>query len=118
MIGFTNIMLSEMGDKHTAWQQLGDNWFGILLFGGVITLASVMPKVSHRKVFLEESDLAPNLALQPSDVAPNLALLARFKVFRRACLGRESQLSPYRMWLSVQGSHILWSLQQTRVVQC
>ncbi|MEW5305322.1 MAG: hypothetical protein WDW38_005637 [Sanguina aurantia] len=45
MIGFTNIMFSEMGDTHTAWSQLSDNWFGILLFGGIITLASIMPKV-------------------------------------------------------------------------
>ncbi len=45
MIGFVSILGPEISKKQPVLEQIGDNWFWIILFGLTMTFASILPKI-------------------------------------------------------------------------
>ncbi len=45
MIGFVSILGPELSKKQPVLEQVGDAWFGVLLFSLTITFASILPKL-------------------------------------------------------------------------
>ncbi|PNW78882.1 hypothetical protein CHLRE_09g393173v5 [Chlamydomonas reinhardtii] len=74
MMGFVSILGPELSKKQPVLEQVGDAWFGILLFSLTITFASILPKLVSGVSLKELHSVATSENLKGEGLQQALAL--------------------------------------------